>query len=226
MMLSIEGRGLVAVFSVVILAFQASGQNQGADAPGVTFTSSNAEFFASRLLATEFSGISPEAEQQIRSLLQFREGDNIGPRARDSVQTAVQGFDSRLNASFVIRNGTDTTLRIAPGGSAGPLVQVAAAAAYPLGAGVMSPIPTYQPDPQYTEEIRKAHCQGSVPVSAVIDENGTPTNMKVVRPALGRCQGMDEKAIEAASQWKFKPGTKDGVPVSVPAQLEVVFRLP
>jgi hypothetical protein len=50
--------------------------------------------------------------------------------------------------------------------------------------------------------------------------------MRVVRPALGRCLDMDEKAIEAASQWKFKPGTKDGVPVPVPAQLAVFFRLP
>ncbi len=47
--------------------------------------------------------------------------------------------------------------------------------------------------------------------------------MNVVRP-LG--QGLDEKAIEAASQWKFKPGIKDGVPVPVLAQLAVVFRLP
>jgi periplasmic protein TonB len=90
----------------------------------------------------------------------------------------------------------------------------------------MSPIPTYQPNPQYTEETRKAHCQGSVLVSAVIDETGTPTNMKVVRPEQGRCLGMDEKAIEAVSQWKFKPGTKDGVPAPVQAQLEVVFLLP
>jgi TonB family protein len=157
--------------------------------------------------------------------LQFREGDTIYPKGRISAQTAVQGFDSRLNVSFVIRNGTDTTLHIALGGPAGPLVQAASAAAYPLGAGVMSPVPIYQPNPQYTEEAHKRLWQGSVPVSAVIDENGTPTNMKVVRcPAP--CLGMDEKAIEAASQWKFKPGTKDGVPVPIQAQLEVIFRLP
>jgi TonB family protein len=218
MMRAIVGRGVVVIFSVGIMAVQASGQT------AITFTASNVETPASRLVAIEFGGISPEAEQQIRSLLQLREGDTIGPSARDRAQSAVQGFDSRLNASFIIRNGTDTTLHIGPGWPAGPSVRAAAPAAYPLGAGIMSPIPTYLPDPQYpNEETRKAHWQGIVLVSAVIDETGTPRNMTVVRPPG---LGLDEKAIEAASQWKFKPGTKDGVPVPVPAQLAVFFRLP
>jgi protein TonB len=37
--------------------------------------------------------------------------------------------------------------------------------------------------------------------------------------------GLDEKAIDAVSQWKFKPGTKDGAPVTVIANIEVNFRL-
>jgi TonB family protein len=36
---------------------------------------------------------------------------------------------------------------------------------------------------------------------------------------------LDEKAIEAVTQWKFKPGTKEGKPVAVQAQIEVTFRL-
>ena len=230
-MRALAGRFAVAIFSVGMVAVQSSGQtatNGGAAVPGVipaiTFMCSNAESPASRLVAIEFGGVSPEAGQQIRSLLQFREEDTISRSARVSVQTAVQGFDSRLNATFVIRNGTDTTLHIAPGWPAGPSVRADMPAAYSLGAGIMSPIPTYLPDPQYpSEETRKAHWQGIVLVSAVIDETGTPTNMQVERP-VGL--GLDEKAIEAASQWKFKPGTKDGVPVPVPAQLKIFFRLP
>ncbi len=146
MMRAVAGHGAVAIFSVGIVAVQASGQtptNGGAAVPGVTpaitFMSGNAESPASRLVAIEFGGISPEAEQQIRSLLQFREGDTIRPKDRVSVQSAVQGFDSRLNATFVIRNGTDTTLHIAPGWPAGPSVRAAAPAAYPLGAGRHEP---------------------------------------------------------------------------------------
>jgi TonB family protein len=36
--------------------------------------------------------------------------------------------------------------------------------------------------------------------------------------------GLDEKAIEAVRQWRFKPATKNGVPVAAPATIEVRFR--
>jgi TonB family protein len=38
--------------------------------------------------------------------------------------------------------------------------------------------------------------------------------------------GLDEKAMEAVKQWKFKPGYKNGEPVSVAASIEVNFRMP
>ena len=59
-------------------------------------------------------------------------------------------------------------------------------------------------------------------LSTVIDENGIPQNIHVVRP-LGL--GLDQKAIEAVSQWRFNPGLKDGTAVKVQAQIEVTFRL-
>jgi protein TonB len=94
--------------------------------------------------------------------------------------------------------------------------------AYRPGGGVTNPVALYKPEPQYSEEARKAKWQGAVLLSLVVDENGKPINIKVVRP-LGL--GLDEKAIEAVSQWKFKPGMKDGKAVPVQAQIEVTFRL-
>ena len=59
-------------------------------------------------------------------------------------------------------------------------------------------------------------------VSLVVDENGVPRNVKVVRSLD---PGLDQKAIEAVQQWKFRPGQKDGNPVAVQAQIQVTFKL-
>jgi protein TonB len=93
---------------------------------------------------------------------------------------------------------------------------------YRAGGGVSNPVPILHPEPQYSEEARKAKWQGAVMLSLVVDENGKPIDIKVIRP-LGL--GLDEKAIEAVSKWTFKPGTLNGKPVKVQAQVEVTFRL-
>jgi protein TonB len=91
-----------------------------------------------------------------------------------------------------------------------------------VGGGVSSPVAIYKVEPEYSEEARKAKFQGTVVLSIIIDEKGTPTNFKVVRP-LGL--GLDEKAIEAVQKWRFRPGMKEGRPVAVIATVEVNFRL-
>jgi TonB family protein len=93
---------------------------------------------------------------------------------------------------------------------------------YRPGGGVTNPVPILHPEPQYSEEARKAKWQGAVMLSLVVDEKGNPIQIKVIRP-LGL--GLDEKAIEAVQKWTFKPGMKDGKPVAVQAQIEVTFRL-
>jgi TonB family protein len=96
------------------------------------------------------------------------------------------------------------------------------AGGFGIGGGVSAPVPIYQPEPEYTEEARKAKWQGTVLLSAVIDESGKAVCIKVTK-SLGL--GLDQKAIEVVQKWRFKPGMKNGKPVSVMAPLEVNFRL-
>lgn len=56
----------------------------------------------------------------------------------------------------------------------------------------------------------------------VVDANGIPQDIRVTRP-LG--MGLDEKAMEAVRQWRFKPAMKDGAPVAVAINVEISFRL-
>ncbi len=91
-----------------------------------------------------------------------------------------------------------------------------------IGPGMTPPVPIYSPEPEYSEEARKAKFQGTVTLSLVVDEHGLPTHITVTRP-LGL--GLDQKAIEAVEKWKFKAGMKDGKPVAVQASVEVNFRL-
>jgi len=93
---------------------------------------------------------------------------------------------------------------------------------YRVGGGVTAPALLFKKEPEYSEEARAAKFQGTVLLYVEITPEGNVENMAVAR-RLGL--GLDEKAIEAVRQWKFKPGTKDGVPVATRATIEVNFRL-
>jgi TonB family protein len=85
-----------------------------------------------------------------------------------------------------------------------------------------TPVPIYSPEPEYSEEARKAKFQGSVMLRVEIDASGRVSNAHVVKH-LGL--GLDQKAIDAALQWRFKPGTLDGKAVTVESMIEINFRL-
>jgi TonB family protein len=91
-----------------------------------------------------------------------------------------------------------------------------------VGGGVSAPKPVFSPDPEYSEEARKAKYQGTVVLGLVVGPDGRPRDMKVLR-SLGL--GLDEKAIEAVRNWRFDPAVKDNKPVAVYISVEVDFRL-
>lgn len=93
---------------------------------------------------------------------------------------------------------------------------------YQIGGGVSAPIPIYQPEPDYSEEARKAKYQGECLVNIIVDAQGRPTRVRVIRK-LG--MGLDEKAIEAVQKYKFKPAMKGGQPVAVELNVAVNFQI-
>ncbi|PYX99337.1 MAG: hypothetical protein DMG63_09115 [Acidobacteria bacterium] len=88
--------------------------------------------------------------------------------------------------------------------------------------GVTAPRAIYKPDPEYSEEARKAKYQGKVVLGLIVDASGRPRGLKVEH---GLGMGLDEKALEAVRTWKFEPAEKDGKPVAVAISVEVEFRL-
>ncbi len=93
---------------------------------------------------------------------------------------------------------------------------------FQIGNGVSEPRLIYQVDPEFSEEARKAKFQGEVMVHLIVDASGRPVQVKVTRP-VG--MGLDEKAREAVSQYRFKPAQKDGHPVPVEMFVAVNFQI-
>jgi TonB family protein len=90
------------------------------------------------------------------------------------------------------------------------------------GMGSTLPKAIYTPDPEFSEEARKAKFQGTCTLMITVATDGRPTNIRVVN-SLG--MGLDEKAIETVRTWRFDPAQKDGHPVNFEMAVEVDFHL-
>ncbi len=77
-------------------------------------------------------------------------------------------------------------------------------------------------EPEYTDEARIARHEGMVLLQVAIDSEGQARNFRLLN-SLGL--GLDEKAVEAVRQWKFRPARKDGRRVAVVTNIEIQFGL-
>jgi periplasmic protein TonB len=94
---------------------------------------------------------------------------------------------------------------------------------YQVGGGISAPVLIYAPEAEFSDEARRAKYQGVCLISLIVDAQGNPRNLRVIRP-LG--MGLDQKALEAVQKYKFKPSLKNGrTPVPVMITVEVNFRL-
>ncbi|HEY2416593.1 MAG TPA: M56 family metallopeptidase [Steroidobacteraceae bacterium] len=88
--------------------------------------------------------------------------------------------------------------------------------------GTTAPKVASRVQPQYTKEAKEAKIQGTVELTAVIDQAGRAQEITITK-ALD--PGLDANAMVAVHEWTFEPGTKDGKPVDVAVSIEVNFRL-
>jgi TonB family protein len=91
-----------------------------------------------------------------------------------------------------------------------------------VGGGVSAPVLVHSVDPEFTEEARQQSFQGTVAIQLIVDAQGYPQAVHVAHH-LGL--GLDEKAIAAVRQYRFRPAMYQGHPVAVQMIVEVDFRL-
>jgi TonB family protein len=92
-----------------------------------------------------------------------------------------------------------------------------------VGANISPPVPLNEVEAEYSDYGRKKRITGVCLIGLIVDANGVPQNVHVVN---GLEPSMDENALDAARQLRFKPAMRDGTtPVPVEISVEVKFIL-
>jgi TonB family protein len=160
-----------------------------------------------------------EAEVHFRTSIDMQDPNSHDVGTSMRLLSALLKAEGRDQESSDMMERAKTAQRNSIGNGA---KSAAIAGAYKVGGSILAPKVLFKVDPQYTEEARAAKYQGTVLLSVVIGADGLAHDAQVIQ-ALGL--GLDQNAIDAVSQWKFQPGTKDGQPVPVMATIEVNFKL-
>ena len=92
------------------------------------------------------------------------------------------------------------------------------------GNGVSLPTLVREVKPAYTSDAMRAKVQGTVLVQCIVKQDGSVGDVEVLR-SLDPTFGLDQEAIKAAKQWRFRPGTRLGEPVPVQITIELTFTL-
>jgi protein TonB len=93
---------------------------------------------------------------------------------------------------------------------------------YEVGRDVSAPVKLYAPEPVYPRAALLARRAGTVVVEATIDREGRVT---ALRALTSRGLGLEEAALAAVAEWRFRPALRRGEPVPVLFRLTVNFSL-
>ncbi len=153
-------------------------------------------------------------------------GQAPNPAARVPVRSVfVPKRAAPVLASFVPPPSAKGTAEEIPTDAAGnPLRRI--------GGNVIAPVPIYEVEPEFTQEARAAKVGAVVVVALVVNQDGRPENVHVVRGELDDKRtdasilaGLEGKALEAVQQYRFRPAMENGQPVPVSLNIEVNLKM-
>jgi TonB family protein len=87
---------------------------------------------------------------------------------------------------------------------------------------ISSPVPVRKVDPKYPPTLMNEHVEGEVVLYAIIRRDGSVDSIQLLK---GVDPQLDQNAMEAFSRWKFRPATRNGVPVELETVVHIPFRL-
>jgi len=94
--------------------------------------------------------------------------------------------------------------------------------AYKIGGNVSAPILVSSVDPEFSDYARRMKISGICLIAVIVDANGIPQHPRVIKSLE---PSLDQNALAAINQYRFKPAMKDGQPVPVQIKIEVNFQL-
>ena len=180
------------------------------------------------------SSLEGEFDDEIRFHLEERTRRNAaaGMSPQDAAAAALDRFGSVDRAKAGMRSARTaahpavavSVLTLVVLSCVGPIYWSSRSRVYDLGAGITAPVPVVTPHPEYTASAMRAKIQGTVRVRCVVRLNGICADVTVVR-SLDRTYGLDDEAVRAIRDWRFRPALRAGTPVATRIDLEMRFAL-
>jgi TonB family protein len=151
------------------------------------------------------------------------EGYGNGTGGKNGIRGTV-GSTGFGNGTAIPPSGSKKTGNVVAGGfgSTDTSTEAPKKKTGPTGPADAAPNILDKPRPEYTAEGRSMRIEGDVVIELVFLSNGSIQINKVVS---GLGHGLDESAVRAAQQIKFKPAKREGEPVDFPARVRIEFRL-
>lgn len=148
-------------------------------------------------------------------------GNGTGGSKGERGVVASAGFGSGV-AIADTRNASGIVRQAGFGDADAPVAKTISHAAAPVEPKMVPAEILSKPTPLYTEEARAKKIEGEVLLEVVFEANG---KIHVVRVVRGLGHGLDDSAVRAAEQIRFRPALKDGQPSDSTAFVHIIFQL-